>query len=94
MAQHCTRQRVRGDNARPFHSRIIEEYKTQLNTACRPLSSVLPDLNSIENLWDELGRENGRIKPWRILPDSTGQDNTSTCKTRGINVFKRRRVVI
>ena len=45
---------LRDDIARPRYTRIIEEYKYQLNIASLPLPSLLPDLNPIEHVWDKL----------------------------------------
>ena len=45
---------VRDDIARPHCTRIIEEFKNQQNLASLPLMSLLPDLNSVEDVWDKL----------------------------------------
>ena len=47
---------VLGDDiARSHCTRIIEEYKNQQNIASLPRRSLLPDLNPVEHVWDELG---------------------------------------
>ena len=43
------------DIARPHCTHIIEEYKNQQYIASLPQPSLLPDLNSIEHVWDKLG---------------------------------------
>ena len=45
---------LRDEIARPRCTRIIEEYKNQQNIASLPWSSLLPDLNPIEHVWDKL----------------------------------------
>ena len=73
---------LRDDIARPHCTRIIEEYKNQQNITSLPRPSLLPDLNSIEHVWDKLSwrvwnREPAISKPLWILLDSTacvGQD--------------------
>ena len=45
---------LRDDIARPHCTRIIEEYKNQQNITSLPRPSLLPDLNSIEHVWDKL----------------------------------------
>ena len=47
---------LQDDNARPQRARIIKEYKNLQNIASLPLPNLSSDLNSIEHLWDELGR--------------------------------------
>ena len=46
---------LRDDMSRPHFTRIIEEYKNQQNIASLPRKSFLPDLNTIDHLWDKLG---------------------------------------
>ena len=43
------------DIARPHCTRIIKEFKNQQDIASLPLPSLLPDLNPIEQVLDELG---------------------------------------
>ena len=50
---------LQDDIARPHCTRILEEYENQQNIARAPRSSLLPDLNPIEHVWDKLG--------WRVL---------------------------
>ena len=45
---------LRDDFARTHFTRIIEEYKNQQNIASLPWPSLLPDLKSIEHVWDKL----------------------------------------
>ena len=45
---------LRDDIAKPHCTRIMEEYKNQLNIASLPRPSLLPDLNPIEHVWDKL----------------------------------------
>ena len=44
---------LRDEIARPPCTRIIKEYKNQQNTASLPWTSLLPDLNPIEHVWDK-----------------------------------------
>ena len=46
---------LRDDIVRPHCTRIIEEYKNQRNIPSFPWLSLLPVLNPIEHVWDELG---------------------------------------
>ena len=46
---------LRDDIARPHCTRIIEECKNQQRVASLPRPSLLPELNPIEQVWDELG---------------------------------------
>ena len=46
---------LRGDIARPHCTRIMEEYKNQHNNAGLPRRSLLPNLNPIEHVWNNLG---------------------------------------
>ena len=46
---------LRDNIARPHCTRISEEYENQHNMAMVPWMSLLPDLNSIEHIWDKLG---------------------------------------
>ena len=50
---------LRDDIARPHCTRIIKEYENQQNIPWVPLPSFLPDLDTIEHVWDKLG--------WRVL---------------------------
>ena len=64
------------DIARPYFTKIIEEYKNQQNIASLSRRSLLPDLNPIEHVWDKLGwrvwnPEPALSKPLWILLDST-----------------------
>ena len=45
---------LRDDIARPHCTHIIEEYKNQQTIASLPWSSLLPDLNPILHVWDNL----------------------------------------
>ena len=45
---------LRDDIARPHCINIIEEYKNQQNIASLPRPCLLPDLNSIQHVWDKL----------------------------------------
>ena len=46
---------LRDDIARPHCTGIIEEYKSQQNIASLRRTSLVPDLNPIEHVWDKLG---------------------------------------
>ena len=46
---------LRDDIARPHCTPIIEEYKNQQNITSLPWTSLLPDLNPIEQVRDKLG---------------------------------------
>ena len=46
---------LRDDIARPHCTRIVEEYENQQNITRVPRSSLLPDLNPIQHVWDKLG---------------------------------------
>ena len=61
---------LRHDIARPHCTRIIEEYRNQQNIDSLPQPNLMPDLNPIEHVWDEMCLKPGtsRIK---ILLDST-----------------------
>ena len=45
---------LQDDIARPHYTRIMEEYKNQQNIAWVPWSSLLPDLNPIQHVWEKL----------------------------------------
>lgn len=44
------------DNARPHTARITTQFLVQNNVNVLPWPAVSPDLNPIEHIWDELGR--------------------------------------
>ena len=45
---------LRDDIARPHFTHIMEENKNQPNTASLPRPGLLPNLNSMEHVWDKL----------------------------------------
>ena len=56
-----------GDNARPHRTAIVDDYLESERIARMAWPTYLPDLNSIENLWDVLGR----AVPSRFPPPAT-----------------------
>ena len=71
------------DNARPHVARICRQFLNRNNVNVLPWPAVSPDMNSIEHIWDYLGRnvrargnvhnlrdlENALIQEWNNIPN-------------------------
>lgn len=58
------------DKARPHRSRIVTKYKEHEAIGTIVLASMSPDMNSIERVWETIGRNcNRRDPPLRNLGD-------------------------
>ena len=58
------------DNARPHTARLTTDFLRQQGANVMPWSSLSPDLNPIEHLWDELGR---RVRARPVQPQNLRQ---------------------
>ena len=55
------------DNTRPYHGKVVNNFKRQQNIQRLNWTANLPDLNPIEHIWDEVGMAVYRLKPPQML---------------------------
>ena len=60
------------DNARPHRACVVDAYPHEQDIICMDLATYRPNMNSIEHIWDEIGRGFGGIGPSVIEPEPTG----------------------
>ena len=51
------------DNARPHRARIVKDYLQQEAIDVIPWPSLSPDMNPIEHVWDQIGRNINELDP-------------------------------
>ena len=59
---------LQDDNARPHRGHIVNDFVHVNNINRMDCTANSPDLNPIENLWDELGRRTYRDNPPQTIP--------------------------
>ena len=54
------------DNARPHRARVVDDYLHEQDIICMDWGPYRPDMNSIEHIWDEIGRGLVELDPQSV----------------------------
>ena len=54
------------DNARPHRTCVVDVYLHEQDIICMDLAPYRPDMNSIEHIWDEIGRGLEELNPQSV----------------------------